>query len=145
MDKPLVDRCIEHGLRMTGQRRLIAQVLEQACDHPNVEEVYNRASAIDPRISLSTVYRAVRLFEETGVIERHDFGDGRARYENAAAEHHDHLIDTVTGQVIEFQDEQVEDLQEKIARRLGYRLIGHRMELYAVPLDHAEEDKGKID
>jgi len=119
---------------MTGQRRVIAQVLSVADDHPDVEEVHSRASAVDPRISLSTVYRTVRLFEEAGILERHEFGDGRARYEQVAKEHHDHLIDMRTGQVIEFQNEQIERLQEAIARELGYRLVDHRLELYGVPL-----------
>jgi len=119
---------------MTGQRRVIAQVLSVADDHPDVEEVHSRASAVDPRISLSTVYRTVRLFEEAGILERHEFGDGRARYEQVAKEHHDHLIDMRTGHVIEFQNEQIERLQEAIARELGYRLVDHRLELYGVPL-----------
>ena len=119
---------------MTGQRRVIAQILSTADDHPDVEEVHRRANAIDQRISLSTVYRTVRLFEEAGILERHEFGDGRARYEQVAKEHHDHLIDMHTGQVIEFQNEEIERLQEAIARELGYRLVDHRHELYGVPL-----------
>lgn len=119
---------------MTGQRRVIAQILSAADDHPDVEELHRRASAVDPRISLSTVYRTVRMFEEAGILARHEFGDGRARYEQVAKEHHDHLIDMRTGQVIEFQNEQIERLQEAIARELGYRLVDHRLELYGVPL-----------
>ncbi len=119
---------------MTGQRRVIAQILSAADDHPDVEEVHRRAIAVDPRISLSTVYRTVRLFEEAGILARHEFGDGRARYEQVAKEHHDHLIDMRTGHVIEFQNEQIERLQEAIARELGYRLVDHRLELYGVPL-----------
>jgi len=119
---------------MTGQRRVIAGVLSAADDHPDVEEVHRRANAVDPRISLSTVYRTVRLFEEAGILERHEFGDGRARYEPIAKEHHDHLIDVQTGQVIEFRNEQIERLQEIIAKELGYRLIDHRLELYGVPI-----------
>ena len=119
---------------MTGQRRIIARVLSAADDHPDVEEVHRRANAIDPRISLSTVYRTVRLFEEAGILARHEFGDGRARYEPVAGEHHDHLIDMQTGKVIEFQNEQIERLQETIAKKLGYRLIDHKLELYGVPL-----------
>jgi Fur family ferric uptake transcriptional regulator len=126
--------CAEHGMRMTGQRRTIARILSEADDHPDVEEVHRRASALDSRISLSTVYRTVRLFEEAGILERHEFGDGRARYEQAPREHHDHLIDVDTGSVIEFRNEQIEALQETIARELGYKLIGHRLELYGVPL-----------
>jgi Fur family ferric uptake transcriptional regulator len=121
-------------MRMTGQRRVIAQILSAADDHPDVEELHRRASAVDPRISLSTVYRTVRMFEEAGILARHEFGDGRARYEQVAKEHHDHLIDMRTGQVIEFQNEQIERLQEAIARELGYRLVDHRLELYGVPL-----------
>lgn len=127
--------CIEKGLRMTGQRRVVARVLSGADDHPDVEEVYRRSSAIDPNISIATVYRTVRLFEEAGIIDRHDFGDGRARYEEAPEEHHDHLIDTTSGRVIEFHNAEIERLQEIIAREHGYELIGHRLELYGVPLD----------
>lgn len=121
-------------MRMTGQRRIIAGILSDAEDHPDVEEVHRRASALDSRISLSTVYRTVRLFEEAGILERHEFGDGRARYEQAPREHHDHLIDVDTGNVIEFRNEQIERLQEAIARELGYKLIDHRLELFGVPL-----------
>ena len=119
-------------MRMTGQRRVIARVLSEAEDHPDVEEVHRRASQRDSRISLSTVYRTVRLFEEAGILERHEFGDGRARYEESPREHHDHLIDVDTGSVIEFRNEEIERLQEAIARKLGYKLIGHRLELYGV-------------
>lgn len=126
--------CGEHGLRMTDQRRVIARVLSDAGDHPDVEEVHRRANALDSRISLSTVYRTVRLLEEAGILARHEFGDGRARYEPAAGEHHDHLIDVDTGKVIEFRNEQIEKLQELIAEELGYKLIDHRLELYGVPL-----------
>ncbi len=126
--------CRENGMRMTGPRRIIARVLSEARDHPDVEEVHRRASAQDKNISLSTVYRTVRLFEEAGILERHEFGDGRARYEQAASEHHDHLIDMRSGKVIEFRNEEVERLQEAIARELGYKLIDHRLELYGVPL-----------
>jgi Fur family ferric uptake transcriptional regulator len=126
--------CAEKGMRMTGQRRTIAKVLSEAEDHPDVEEVYRRASARDPRISLSTVYRTVRLFEGAGILERHEFGDGRARYEPAGLGHHDHLINVKTGEVIEFSNEQIERLQESVARELGFRLIGHRLELFGLPL-----------
>ena len=124
-----------NGMRMTEQRRVIARVLEAATDHPDVEEVFRRASAIDGNISISTVYRTVKLFEDAGMIARHEFGDGRARYETVPDEHHDHLIDLRSGEVIEFRSEEIEALQELIARRLGYRLVDHRLELYAVPLD----------
>ncbi len=126
-------RCEAHGLRMTGQRRVIADVLQHSNDHPDVEELYARASAIDSGISIATVYRTVKLFEETGILERHEFGDGRARYEDAEREHHDHLIDMNSGEVIEFVDKEIEALQEKIAEKLGYELRGHRLELYGVP------------
>lgn len=126
--------CIEKGMKMTGQRRLIARVLSESEDHPDVEAVYRRASELDPKISIATVYRTVRLFEEANILDRHDFGDGRARYEEAPLEHHDHLIDVRSGRVLEFQDEEIEHLQKKIARKLGFELIDHRLELYGVPL-----------
>lgn len=126
--------CVEKGLRMTDQRRVIARVLSTADDHPDAEELHRRAAEIDNRISLATVYRTVRLFEEAGIIERHDFRDGRARYEEASEDHHDHLIDLKSGEVIEFVNEEIEKLQEAVARKLGYRLVDHRLELYAVPL-----------
>lgn len=119
---------------MTEQRRVIARVLSEALDHPDVEEVHRRATGIDPRISIATVYRTVRLFEDAAILERHDFGDGRARYEEVPSEHHDHLIDINSGHVIEFHSEEIEKLQGEIARRYGYRLVGHRLELYGVPL-----------
>lgn len=124
--------CVERGMRMTDQRRVVARVLGQSHDHPDVEELYRRAAAVDPHISIATVYRTVRLFEEAGVVEKHDFGDGRSRYEELTDDHHDHLIDTRTGKVIEFYDEEIEKLKEAIAARLGYRLIGHKLELYGV-------------
>ena len=123
------------GMRMTEQRRVIARVLSAADDHPDVEEVYRRASAQDEAISIATVYRTVRMFEEAGILERHDFGDGRSRYEPASEDHHDHLIDIQSGRVIEFTNEEIERLQTEVARKLGYRLVDHRLELYAVPLD----------
>ena len=119
---------------MTEQRRVIAQVLDASADHPDVEELYSRASAVDPRISLATVYRTVKLFEEAGILEKVEFGDGRARYEDAEREHHDHLIDVTTGDVIEYIDPEIEALQEKIAAKLGYRLQGHKLELYGAPI-----------
>ena len=130
--------CADQGMRMTGQRRIIARVLSEAHDHPDVEEVYRRASARDPRISLSTVYRTVRLLENAGIIERHDFGDGRARYEPAGHGHHDHLINERTGEVIEFKNEEIERLQERVAKELGFRLTGHRLELFGVPLKNGK-------
>jgi Fur family ferric uptake transcriptional regulator len=130
--------CLEKGMRMTDQRKVIARVLSEAQDHPDVEELYRRSSAVDPNISIATVYRTVRLFEEAGIIARHDFRDGRSRYEQAGEEHHDHLIDMKSGQVIEFIDEEIERLQHLIAARLGFRLIDHRLELYAVPLEPGE-------
>jgi Fur family ferric uptake transcriptional regulator len=127
--------CIEKGMKMTGQRRVIASVLSDAEDHPDVEEVYRRATQVDPRISIATVYRTVRLFEEANILERHDFGDGRSRYEEITDEHHDHLIDIQSGRVVEFQNDEIEALKEKIAVEHGFRLVGHRLELYGVPLD----------
>ena len=124
------DKCAERGLRMTGQRRTIARVLSESEDHPDAEALYRRASRLDPKISLATVYRTVKLFDDAGIIESHDFGDGRARYETADEEHHDHLIDVQTGEVIEFVDEEIEALQERIAAKLGYELVDHRLELY---------------
>lgn len=122
-------------MKMTGQRRTIARVLSEASDHPDVEEVYRRAVQLDPHISIATVYRTVRLFEESNILERHDFGDGRARYEEASEEHHDHLIDIQSGRVIEFRIPEIETLQRKIAEQYGYRLVGHRLELYGVSID----------
>ncbi len=133
------EACLAKGMRMTEQRRIIARVLSGAEDHPDVEELYRRASAVDDKISISTVYRTVKMLEDAGIIERHDFGDGRARYEQAPDEHHDHLIDLRTGRVIEFHSDEIERLQEDMARRLGFRLMGHRLELYAVPLDEEEK------
>jgi Fur family ferric uptake transcriptional regulator len=140
MPKPIEKLFAERGLRMTGQRRVIVDVLADAEDHPDVEQLHRRAIEIDPKISIATVYRTVRLLEEVGILDRHDFGDGRARYEEAGEEHHDHLIDAASGKVIEFQSDEIEALQEKIAARLGYRLIGHRLELYGVALDASEDE-----
>lgn len=133
MAKPIISRCEAMGLRMTGQRRIIAQVLEDSQDHPDVEELYARASAQDAGISIATVYRTVKLFEEAGILDRLEFGDGRARYEDAERDHHDHLIDMNSGEVIEFVDPEIEALQERIAAKLGYELRGHKLELYGVP------------
>ena len=133
--------CADKGLKMTDQRRIIARVLSESADHPDVEQVYRRATEIDPRISIATVYRTVRLFEEANILSRHDFGDGRARYEEAPETHHDHLIDVQSGRVIEFSNEEIEKLQRKIAEQLGYRLVDHRLELFAVPLDGKKSDK----
>ncbi len=136
-------RCIDKNMKMTDQRRVIARVLSESADHPDVEEVYRRATAIDPHISIATVYRTVRLFEEADILERHDFGDGRARYEEAAGDHHDHLIDMQSGNVIEFTSSEIEVLQREIARRYGYRLVGHRLELYGVPLTSGDKPEEK--
>lgn len=135
MPNRIENLCLEKGMRMTGQRRIIARVLSDAHDHPDVEELYRRSSAVDPKISIATVYRTVRLFEEAGILNRHDFRDGRSRYEEASEDHHDHLLDMRSGKVVEFHDDEIEKLQEAIARRLGYRLVDHRLELYGVPLD----------
>jgi Fur family ferric uptake transcriptional regulator len=129
-----ISRSVAKGLRMTDQRRVVATVIAEAMDHPDVEELYARASRVDPKISLATVYRTVKAFEEAGLLEKLEFGDGRARYEDAERDHHDHLIDVNTGEVIEFVDPEIEALQERIAARLGYRLIGHRLELLGVPV-----------
>ncbi len=133
MTDTIIERCEANGLRLTEQRRVIAQVLESSDDHPDVEELYVRASAVDARISLATVYRTVKLFEESGILEKLEFRDGRARYEDADRDHHDHLIDLHSGEVIEFVDEEIEELQDRIAKKLGYDLKGHRLELYGVP------------
>ena len=127
--------CAERGLKMTDQRRVIARVLSDASDHPDVEAVHRRATAIDPNISIATVYRTVRLFEEAGILAKHDFGDGRARYEETPDEHHDHLIDIQSGKVVEFHNDEIEELQRKIAEKAGYRLVAHRLELYGISLD----------
>ena len=131
--------CTEHRLRMTGQRRIIARILSDAADHPDVDDVHRRAHALDPRISLSTVYRTLRLLERKGILARHDFGAGRRRYEEAPREHHDHLIDIDSGSVIEFRNEAIEKLQERVARELGFKLVGHRLQLFGVPLKRGEE------
>ena len=140
MTSRLEQLCHDKGLKMTEQRRVIARVLSEAADHPDVESVHRRASEIDAKISIATVYRTVRLFEEANILERHDFGDGRARYEEVPSEHHDHLIDLQTGRVIEFRNEEIEALQREVAARLGYRLVDHRLELFAVSF---ESDKNK--
>jgi Fur family ferric uptake transcriptional regulator len=127
--------CVAKGMRMTEQRRVIARILAGSEDHPDVEELYRRCAKVDDRISISTVYRTVRLFEDAGIIERHDFREGRARYETSRESHHDHLINLRSGEVIEFQSEEIEKLQAEVARRLGYKLVDHRLELYAVPLN----------
>ena len=130
--------CADKGLKMTEQRRVIARIISQADDHPSVEEIYNRASKSDKNIGIATVYRTLRMLEESNIVEKHDFGDGRTRYEEATDDHHDHLIDMRTGKIIEFHNERIERLQEEIAKELGYKLVDHSLELYAVPL---EEDK----
>tara|TARA_R110002073_G_scaffold105436_2_gene238518 strand:- start:148 stop:558 length:411 start_codon:yes stop_codon:yes gene_type:complete len=134
MSQPIIARCETKGLRVTGQRRVIAQVLQDSDDHPDVEQLYARASAIDAGISIATVYRTVKLFEGAGILDKLEFGDGRARYEDAERDHHDHLIDMQSGEVIEFVDDEIEELQERIAAKLGFELRGHRLELYGVPL-----------
>lgn len=133
-DRTIIDRLEDKGLRVTGQRRIVAQVLQDSDDHPDVEQLYARALKLDAGISIATVYRTVKLFEESGLLDKLEFGDGRARYEDAERDHHDHLIDMNSGEVIEFVDAEIEALQEKIARKLGYELRGHRLELYGVPL-----------
>ena len=137
MDK-IEKLCVDKGLRMTDQRRIIARVLSASDDHPDAEELHRRANILDASISLATVYRTVKLFEDSGIIERHDFRDGRARYEEVPEEHHDHLINVKTGEVVEFQSEEIEKLQEEIAKKLGFKLIDHRLELYGVPLKEGE-------
>ena len=139
MPSRLEKQCLDRGLRMTEQRRVIARVLSDSDDHPDVETVYQRASQIDPGIGLATVYRTLRLFEEANILERHDFGDGRARYEEVTEEHHDHLIDVNTGDVIEFSNEAIEQLQKKVAAELGYKLVDHRLELYGTKLEKPDK------
>ncbi|KPP84747.1 MAG: Mn-responsive transcriptional regulator Mur [Rhodobacteraceae bacterium HLUCCA08] len=139
MSVTILDLCERQGLRLTDQRRTIARVLEEADDHPDVEALHARAAAEDPRISLATVYRTVKLFEEAGILDKHEFGDGRARYETADRDHHDHLIDLATGEVIEFVDPEIEELQERIAARLGYELKGHRLELFGLRKDRKRD------
>jgi len=134
--------CIQKGLKMTDQRRVIARVLSESTDHPDVELVYQRAIERDPRISIATVYRTVKLFEEASILERHDFGDGRSRYEERPEEHHDHLIDVKTGKVVEFSNDEIERLQAEVAKALGYRLVDHRLELYGVRMESGGEDEG---
>jgi Fur family ferric uptake transcriptional regulator len=141
MPSRLEQLCIDKGLKMTEQRRVIARVLSDSADHPDVEAVHRRAAAIDPKISIATVYRTVRLFQEASILERHDFGDGRARYEEMPTEHHDHLIDLQSGRVIEFKNEEIEKLQREVAARLGYKLVDHRLELFAVPNGKAAAKK----
>ncbi|MCR9137289.1 MAG: transcriptional repressor [Alphaproteobacteria bacterium] len=137
--KSLEQQCVDRGMRMTEQRRVIARVLEQSADHPDVEELYRRSIKVDPNISISTVYRTVKLFEDAGIIERHDFRDGRSRYETVPDEHHDHLIDVKSGRVIEFQSKEIEALQERIAREHGFQLVDHRLELYGIALKKSDE------
>jgi Fur family ferric uptake transcriptional regulator len=143
MDSRIEKLCRSKGLKMTGQRRVVARVLSEARDHPDVEEVYRRANELDPKISIATVYRTVRLFEETRIIKRLGFGDGRAHYEGAHEKHHDHLVDVSSRKVIEFRSEEIESLQVEIAKKLGYELVGHRMELYGLPLQKGKRAKRK--
>ena len=146
MTSQLERLCIDKGLKMTDQRRVIARVLSESTDHPDVEQLYRRATKVDPRISIATVYRTVKLLEEVSILERHDFGDGRARYEETPKEHHDHLIDVKSGKIVEFQNDEIERLQREVAASLGYRLVGHRLELFAVPNDFGEKaaEKAKM-
>jgi Fur family ferric uptake transcriptional regulator len=137
--RTLEELCGERGLRMTDQRRVIARILQQSTDHPDVEELHRRSAAVDSRISIATVYRTVKLFEDAGIIERHDFREGRSRYETVPEEHHDHLIDLKTGRVIEFHSPEIEALQERIAREHGFKLVDHRLELYGVPLTRDDQ------
>ena len=137
--KSLEDRCAERGMRMTEQRRIIARVLDGADDHPDVEELHRRAVLVDPRISMSTVYRTVKLFEDAGIIQAHDFRDGRARYEEVPDEHLDHLINVKSGEVVEFHSEEIERLQVEIAKKLGFKLVDHRLELYGIPLQEDDQ------
>lgn len=139
LTKSLEELCAQKGMRMTEQRRVIARILQDSDDHPDVEELYRRSSKVDSRISISTVYRTLKLFEDAGIIEKHDFRDGRSRYETVPEEHHDHMIDVKTGVVIEFHSAEIEALQERIAREHGFRLVGHRLELYGIPLDKDEK------
>ena len=142
LDSHHIERlCSEKGLKMTEQRRVIARVLSESEDHPDVEILYQRAMAVDPKISIATVYRTVRLFEEASILDRHDFGDGRSRYEESSEQHHDHLIDIESGEVIEFTNDEIEALQREVARRLGYKLVDHKLELYAVPLGRDKDAK----
>lgn len=143
MSSRLEQLCVDKGLRMTEQRRLVARVLSDSPDHPDVETVYQRATKLDPGIGLATVYRTLRLFEEANILERHDFGDGRARYEEVTDEHHDHLIDVHTGEVIEFANEAIEALQAKVAEELGYRLVDHRLELYGVKIEKEKKPRAR--
>ena len=139
LTRTLEELCADRGLRMTEQRRVIARILQDSSDHPDVEELYRRSSAIDAKISIATVYRTLKLFEDAGIIERHDFREGRSRYETVPDEHHDHLIDLKTGNVIEFHSPEIEALQELIARKYGFKLVDHRLELYGVPLSSDEK------
>lgn len=141
MSHTLEQKCLEKGIRMTEQRKVIAEVIGKADDHPSVEEVYFRANKIDSKISIATVYRTVKLLEEEGVIEKHDFGDGKARYEEATEQHHDHIINVRTGEVIEFVNEEIEKLQERIAKEHGFDLVDHRLELFCIPIDRAKGKK----
>ncbi len=143
MPSRLEQLCVDKGLKMTEQRRIIARVLSDSADHPDVEAVHRRAAEFDPKISIATVYRTVRLFEEANILARHDFGDGRARYEEMTSDHHDHLIDLNTGRVIEFRNEEIEKLQRDVAERLGYRLVDHRLELFAVPAKRGAKAENK--
>ena len=142
MPETIEQKCISRGVKLTEQRKIIAKVMSESNDHPDVDDLYKRSVKLDPKISIATVYRTVRLFAEAGLLDRHDFGDGRSRYEQASDDHHDHLVDIQSGAIIEFHDEEVEELQRQIAARLGYSLIGHRMELYGVELKDVQKKPG---
>ena len=132
MSETIVQKCLSKGVKLTDQRRVIAQVMSESSDHPDVDELYNRVSKIDPKISIATVYRTVKLFEESGILTKHEFKGGKARYEELSESHHDHLIDVKTGEIIEFVDEEIEKLQKKVAEKYGYTLVDHKLELYGV-------------
>ena len=140
MSSNIEDKCIKKGVRLTDQRKLIAKAMSESYDHPDVDELHKKVSKLDAKISIATVYRTVKLFEETGIVSKHDFKGTKARYEQAPKEHHDHLIDVKSGKVIEFHDEEIENLQRKIASKLGYKLVGHRMELYGAPSNYNSDD-----
>ena len=134
MPETIEEKCLSKGVKLTDQRKVIAQVMSQSSDHPDVDELYNRVSKIDPKISIATVYRTVKLFEESGIVEKHDFKGGKARYEQSPDEHHDHLIDINSGEIIEFVDKDIEKLQDQVAKKLGYKLIDHKLELYGTKI-----------
>lgn len=135
MTETIEDKCLSKGVKLTDQRRIIAQVMSKSTDHPDVDELYKRVSKIDNKISIATVYRTVKLFEESGILTKHEFKGGKARYEELNEGHHDHLIDIKTGEIIEFVDEEIEKLQHKVAKKFGYKLVDHKLELYGIKLN----------